>query len=232
MKKTVPPYKSRLPFLCAAGLLVILIIFGAPVQAWLGCERSFHFLGKTAGDTCTISFWEVAYGECESWRTHHLIIGPNGLLIEDAVERSEPPTTPLLDTGRVKERSIEWIQRLQDSDSVFQDHFAVRHMFSVRPPVYDSSFWPVWRDTLNYVNYSWEAFTRHFLDTLWLSEQFDPPLFDKKVELVYRYPGGLYKNYEIIDVIYTGGYFFILTQQPVTANELTFDGVLVYRLIG
>jgi hypothetical protein len=120
--------------------------------------------------------------------------------------------------------------KLRDQDSLYREPFRQIPFLRVRSPLFDSVFDTTWGDSIR--NAVVKGMPKPLVDSMWLRTNLDHPIFEKEVELVYSYPLGIYKNYKISEVIQTGQYFFVLTYQPLTTNDETFDGVLIYRMKG
>ncbi len=200
-------------------LLLSIILFPALSGAWGFCDRSFVFLGKTAGDSCTLAFMEIGFGSCESWNIRYLSLGPDGL-ISDQRSGGDPPFLPVWDTSMVIGNKLEWIQRFW----LIDDEYILKYSRDLRlqKPEFDSTFAQLWRDSLGnlYGELREEVYKSNF----------DEPRFNKPVGLIWFLPGSLYKNYEIAEAIITGSYIFIRTYQPLEVQYNSQHGLLLYRL--
>jgi hypothetical protein len=213
----------------AVALAVFLVtgLLVATSYAWVACDRSFHFSGMMNTNGVIISFLEIGWQECQSTRLHNLIIDSQGKFVKDSIDQQWRSSAFDAANGPYDFTSVI---RLRERDSVFQGPFPGTFSYKVCAPAFDSAFATAWADSLS--KYAKTGYPRMFLDSMWLMERIDDPVFDKEVRFVYAYPYGSYKNYTILDVLVLRNYFLVLTHQPVTTNELTFDGVLVYKWKG
>jgi len=196
-------------------LLFSIIAVPTSLGAWGFCDGSFVFMGKTVGDTCTLAFMEIGYGECELWVIHYLYLGP-GEIISERRGGCDPPAVPVWDTTLVVGDTLEWVQRFWAANGEFVIDYSGD--YRLREPEYDSAFALLWKDSLH--SYAEEQLVK---------TNVDEPDFNKPVELIWRHPHGLYKNYQIAEAIKTGSYIFIRTHQPLKGLYGSRHGLLLYR---
>ncbi len=210
--------------------MVLACVSGA--GAWLPCERSFQFMGIEVGDTTAISFYESSWGDCVYHQLHRVIIGPGDQFVRDEI--NSIPDTAIQQLRESSRNSRLCIRRLHRMDSVFSSPVRGWGMCTVRAPKFDSSFWSVWEDSLpSRQSVDESRAWAYFTDVNWLRDHIDEPVIDEPSYLIYYFPEGLYKNFSIADVIMVDDrYLFILTQQPMTVDGWTLDGLMIYRLKG
>ncbi|MCX6828322.1 MAG: hypothetical protein NT002_03455 [candidate division Zixibacteria bacterium] len=205
--------------------VLLLLTLGAivassiPTIAWLPCYDSFVFMGRTEGDTCTLAFMAVTEGECENWHIYYLTLSSQGVIAEHKTAVPDGPTVPIWDKALTVGDTLAFMHYLSQVNGVFIVNFTTD---TVRSPVYDTAFSRLWAEADAVGNQS----AQHRL----LAENFDDPYFNLKAKLIWRYPGGLYKNYYIEEVIRTGHYAFIRTRGTYPKDEETHNGVLIYWL--
>jgi len=197
------------------------ILIGAGIiYAWGYCYRSFIFMGKTTRAEGTMAFMEVRYGECEAHRIYYLQLGDVPPAKVDHGRSIDQPVLPVWEKEFVRGDTLEWVQQFER----FGDHFVIKYFeeYTIDPPPHDSAFPPPGED--------WTELERK--GVIDLEREFDQPLFNVPVQLYYRHPGGLYKNYQISEAYKVGDYFFIVTQPSLAGAYTNCAGVLVYRIVG
>lgn len=179
------------------------------------CQQTIEFVGKTEGDTSTLLFYEYVSGECGYYLLHYLQIGPEGLLDSVRTKR-DYLTLPLWNDSTTIGKRLEIAELLPRSGDAFVMPFGQ----TIRAPQFDSVFMQKFRDSVAHYLMPRERF-------------FDQPLTDLEIELLYRYPGGLYKNYQIKDayLIKQSWVLVLVLYQPITkVGQDTMHGVLIYRI--
>jgi len=206
-------------------ILLLAIILGlfcllgtSSLMAWGYCDKSFIFMGMTIGDTCTLAFMEVAFGECERWNVYYIYLDSSGLIgqsVRGFQFTAEVPVWDSLLTGK----KLAWARRFWPAG----DHYEIKYnpKYSVKEPLFDSAFNEMWRN----LEYDMDK-------TSIIKSHFDEPIFNMPVELLWRWPDALYKNYRIDEAILVGRYVFIRTHQPLIEGRwsASLHGVMVYRL--
>ncbi len=219
---------SKVHVLTCLVVAMLISLSATSSHGWTPADKSFHFTGMLCKDTCVLSFWETCWGERECNIMHHVYLAPAGHLVKDSTVYHW--SGKAIVTDEMKGYDLAWILKLRDQDSLFCGPYKVAPQLRVRPPNFDSVFDATWGDSIR--NAVIKGMPKQLVDSIWLRTNLDHPSFEKEVELVYAYPLGIYKNYKISEVIQTGQYFFVLTHQPLTTKDETFDGVLIYRMKG
>ena len=207
---------KRLPHLLKVTVLLVMtwVLFPSIGLSASLCRQTIMFVGKTEGDTSTLLFYEYVSGECTPYRMHYLQIGPEGLL--DAVQKtSYYLTLPLWDDSATNGKHLERAEQLLRSGDAFVMPFGQ----TIRSPKYDSTFVSKYGDSI--VNY------------IIPYDLLDEPVMNIDAELLYRLPGGLYKNYKITDayLMRQSRILFLILYQPMEKTGLdSMQGVLVYRV--
>lgn len=228
MSSSRMPSHNMVRVLTLLGVAMLISLSASSSHAWTPVDKSFHFTGMLCKDTCVLSFWETCWGESECSILHHLYLAPEGHLVKDSLVHQWSGKAIIPD--EMNGYDLAWVLKLRDQDSLFREPFKQIPYLRVRSPLFDSIFDSTWGDSIR--NAVIKGMPRPLVDSIWLRANIDHPTFEKEVELVYAYPLGIYKNYKICEVIQTGQYFFVLTHQPLTTSDETFDGVLIYRMKG
>ena len=201
--------------------VIAVLTFALSAEAWLPCDVSFIFMGKTKGNPRTLAFMEAETGECEGYHVRYLTLKDDSLLSDTAVYHHWGFPVPAWDTSLAVGDSLDYFFHMWQTNGVFASNFC---LYTIRAPEHDSAFDAIWRTTY------YEGATDQKMVESVLASNFDPPLISRGAELVWKYPNGLYKNYQITEVIITGGIAFIRTQGPNQRAEEPHNGLLIYHI--
>lgn len=201
--------------------IVIVLTVAISAEAWLPCDVSFIFMGKTKGNPRTLAFMEAETGEREGYCVRYLTLKDDSLLSDTVVYHHWGFPVPAWDTSLAAGDSLDYFFHMWLTNGVYASNLC---QYIIRAPEYDSAFDATWRTTY------FEGVTDYKMVASVLASSFDPPLISRGAELIWKYPNGLYKNYQIAEVIITGGIAFIRTQGPNQRAEEPHNGLLIYHI--
>lgn len=209
-------------FLSALAITVTAVLTLAfSAEAWLPCDVSFIFMGKTKGNPYTLAFMEAITGECEGYHVRYLTLRDDSLLTDTVVYQHWAFPVPVWDTSLVTGKLLDHFYHMWPTNGVYASNFS---LLKIRTPEYDSAFDTTWRAMWR--NSSEDPKTVSNI----LAANFDPPVFSSGAKLIWKYSDGMYKNYQIAEVIISGGLAFIRTQGPYQHAEEPHNGLLIYHL--
>ena len=200
----------------------MMALDGDSAHASSCCEQTFFVLAKTEGDHSLLIYKEKLDGECYCATNLFILF-------------LEPDTVSVYRTHYCEDPEKEW--NLPHFRDLMTDGL-------VRPSLQDSTF--VLNDSMSITRPNVDTtFLRRFasydigmsVPKIWhercKDDCLDGPVFNFPAELVYFHRGGVYKNYNIIDVWYweQSGYVLVQTENPQKAAGLdTMHGMLLYRV--
>lgn len=204
--------------------LCVVFLFGILEPATF-CDQTFTVYGKTAGDP-SIIMWELhTGGECLGWAPHALFLYHG---------------RPTVLNGSHAGSSKEWVEaflRTQQTEEMIplsgsNDTIYVADSIYFVPPETDSAFTRLWEEEVIHEGSDLPALYRSCRrqDITYLD---DPIFYGIEADRIYRYGGGLYKNYSFKEAVYFphSAYLVVMTHQPLVMPGMDrLDGLLIYRL--
>lgn len=201
-------------------LLILLCISNTMGSSY--CKHSFVIHGKTVGDRGLFFFDVLRGGECEGKESFILSLEPekSNIWLRNADYYESDSISTVL-----SELNMEEKVSLKDSAGFY----ALNNSALVTLPVYDSTF----KKKFVRLYDQGPCDAKHWNSACPVNCK-DLPQFKRvNAELIYTYPGGIYKNYTFSEVIYfpKSNYLVVVTYQPLEAiGGDTNHGLLIFHL--
>ncbi len=204
-------------------ILIISLLVAGNAEGSSLCEQSFVVFGKTEGVTGLLFFDVLRGGECEMKESFILSLEPDKSRTWS--RRADYFGSDSI-TAVLIELSLEDGVSLMDSSN----KYVLNDSVIVTLPVYDSTFQ---KKLFRLVNDGGSGDAAQWNRECPVNCKDLPQFSGVNANLIYTYPGGIYKNYTFPEVIFfpKSNYLVIVTHKPITAvGGDTNHGMLVFHL--
>jgi len=200
--------------------ITLLIVFNSIGSSL--CEHTFEIHGKTEGELGLLFFDVLLGGECGLKESFILALEPDKSRIWS--RSADYYGTDSLNAV-LNELSLDEEKSLRDSSG----HYMLNDSTFITLPVYDSTF----QKKLFRLCHDGPCDAKHWNRECPVNCKDLPQFSGVSANLIYTYPGGIYKNYTFTEVIFypNSNYLVIVTYQPLKSEgEDTNHGLLVFHL--